>query len=149
MAAGIISVIAAADWYVGSRASLGPLYVLPMMLAATVLSPFQTAALAILCSLLRSWFDLPSPLLESLLRFGFAVVAYTGCGLIVTSLIRNRELAELRRRAEEQLDLLVDSSPAGVLTTDADGWVMACNNAAQVLLAMPEGSSLQGQSIGD
>ena len=79
----LIAVIAAADWYVGNRASLGLLYMLPMMLGATVLAPAQIAALALGCSVLRSAFDLPSPRVETLLRFVFAIAcgANRNCGM--------------------------------------------------------------------
>ena len=124
LTAATILPIALADWYIGSRASLGVLYIVPMMMAATVLAPAGTVALAFLCSFLRSLFDLPSPHLEAMLRFIFAVLAYSGSGLFVTALIRNRDLVlehlsrlsreqELRRRVEEQLRILVESSPGG------------------------------------
>jgi len=159
MAAATIALIAALDWYVGTRASLGLFYVLPMMLAATVLSPLQTVALACFCAFLRSLFDLPGPHLEILLRFAFAVVAYSGSGLIVTTLIRNRAQAEehlerirreqeLRRQAEEQLKVLAESSPAGILTLDGGGKVLACNHAAEALLLIPQGESLVNRPIG-
>lgn len=145
-AAGIV-LIALADRQVGNRASLGLLYVLPMMVAASVLPPLGTVTLAIVCSLLRSWFDLPSPGVEMLLRFAFAVVAYTGCGLIVTALIRNRREQELRRDVEEQLKVLAESSPAAILTADAEGLVLASNHAANALF-LAEGETLQGKPIG-
>jgi signal transduction histidine kinase len=155
----MIVLIAFADWYVGARVSLGVLYVLPMMVAATVLVPLETVALAFLCSFLRSLFDIPSPPLEVLARFVFAVVAYTGSGLIVTALIRNRDLVvahlsrirreqELRRQVEEQLQVLVESSPAAILTTDDVGGVLACNKAANTLFMIPESETLQDRSIG-
>ena len=75
-----IATIAIADWQVGNRASLGLLYIIPMMLAAAVLTPAGTILLAFLCALLRSVFDLPSPKLEVLLRFAFAVVATPAAG---------------------------------------------------------------------
>ncbi len=157
--AAAIAVIALADWQVGNRMSLGVLYFLPMMFAAPVLPPLATVGLAFLCAFLRSMFDLPSPAIEVLLRFAFAVVAYTGCGLIVTGLIRNREVAlehvewmrreqELRRQVEEQLSVLVESSPAAILTADASGCVLGCNKAANLLLSMPEGETLRGKSVG-
>jgi signal transduction histidine kinase len=130
-----------------------------MMVAATVLVPLETVALAFLCSFLRSLFDIPSPPLEVLARFVFAVVAYTGSGLIVTALIRNRDLVvahlsrirreqELRRQVEEQLQVLVESSPAAILTTDDVGGVLACNKAANTLFMIPESETLQDRSIG-
>jgi two-component system sensor kinase FixL len=150
--------IALADWYIGTRASLGVLYILPMMLAALALTPPQTVALAFLCSFLRSLFDLPSPHLEALMRFIFAVLAYSGAGLFVTALIRNRELVvqhlsrlhrerDLRRQVEEQLRVLVESSPAAILTMDAAGRVLACNQAANLLFMIGEGETLLGKRI--
>jgi len=157
--AATIGLIAALDWYVGNRASLGLFYVLPMMLAAIVLTPLETTALACFCALLRSLFDVPGSQLELLLRFAFAVVAYSGSGLIVTALIRNRAQAmehldrirreqELRRQAEEHLNVLVESSPAAILTLDAGGVVLACNHAAEGLFLLPQGESLAGRPIG-
>jgi two-component system, LuxR family, sensor kinase FixL len=133
--------IGLADWAIGNRASLGVLYILPMMLAATVARPVETLGLAILCSFLRSLFDLPSPPLEVVLRFIFAVLAYAGSGLFVSALIRNRQL-------ERQLTILVESSPAAILTTDAVGCVLACNQAANLLLMLSGKESLLGRSIG-
>lgn len=133
--------IVLADWAIGTRASLGVLYILPMMLAATVAKPMETLALAILCSFLRSLFDLPSPQLEVVFRFIFAVLAYAGAGLFVSALIRNRKL-------EEQLRVLVESSPAAILTTDAAGRVLACNQAANLLFLLGGNASLAGRPIG-
>jgi two-component system sensor kinase FixL len=159
-AAVAIVLIALADWAVGTRASLGLLYLIPMMMGATVLAPWQTALLAIACSALRAFYDLPHPqTLELLLRFLFAFLAYTGLGLFVTALIRNRELAvqhladvrreqSLRREAEEQLKLLAESSPAAILTIDAQGVVLAANKAAETLFSIAPDQSLRGRGIG-
>jgi two-component system, LuxR family, sensor kinase FixL len=133
--------IAVADWAIGARASLGVLYILPMMLAATTAQPSETLALATLCSFLRSLFDLPSPPLEVVLRFIFAVLAYAGSGLFVSALIRNRQL-------EQQLAVLVESSPAAILTTDASGRVLACNQAANLLFLLTGKEPLRGRLIG-
>ncbi len=160
LAAVSIVLIAVADWAVGTRASLGLLYIIPIMMGATVLAPPQTAVLALICSALRAWFDLPHPqTLELLLRFLFAFLAYTGLGLFVTALIRNRELAVkhlaevrreqgLRREAEEQLKVLAESSPAAILTIDGAGTVLAANKAAERLFAIPENQTLRGRNIG-
>lgn len=155
----VIALIAVSDWSIGTRASLGLLYILPMMMGATVVAPWQTAALALICSFLRSLFDLPSPPLEILLRFVFAFLAYTVSGLFVTALIRNRQLVvehlgklrleqELRLEAEEQLKVLVESSPAAILTIDGNGRVLAANRAASGLFSIPEDETLRGRAIG-
>ncbi len=156
---GSIVLIATADWAIGNRASLGLLYMLPMMAAATVLSAGPVVALAAICSALRSWFDIPAPQLEMLLRFIFAFTAYAGAGLFVIGLIRTRATEmehqakirreqELRREAEEQLRILVESSPAAILTVDRAGVVLAGNRAADRLLMLPENENLRGRPIG-
>lgn len=161
VAAVIIALIALADRAVGTRASLGLLYIIPMMMGAAVLVPVQTALLALLCAALRAAFDLPHPqLLELLLRFLFAFLAYTGLGLFVTALIRNRELAvhhlaevrreqSLRREAEEQLKVLAESSPAAIITINGAGIVLAANKAADALFSLSGENALRGRRIGD
>ena len=139
----MVAGIAVADWAAGTRFSLGLLYMLPMMLAATVQAPWQTPVLALVCALLRLWFDLPEPPpIELALRFIFASLAYTGAGLFVAALIRNRQL-------EEQLKNLVESSPAAVLTTDGSGVVLAANRAADALFLVPQKQNLTGRNIRD
>jgi signal transduction histidine kinase len=145
----MIVLIAVADRSIGSKASLGILYVLPMMMAATVITAPQTLLLALLCSILRACFDIPAPNLEKLLRFPFAIVTYAGSGLIVTALIRNRGEQQLRRDLEEQLKVLVESSPAAILTLDSSGRVLACNRAANELFLLPGGDTLQHKLIGE
>jgi C4-dicarboxylate-specific signal transduction histidine kinase len=156
----LIVIIAVADWYVGNKASLGVFYILPMMLGGIVLSPVEVAVLALVCSLLRSWFDIPSPQIEKLLRFIFAALAYACSGLFVIALIRNRRLAvehlarvreeqTLRREAEEQLKILVESSPAAILTISTSGEVIAANHAADRLFLIPAGQTLRGRRIGN
>src|SRR5580692_6873889 len=135
--------IAVADWAVGNRMSLGVLYVLPMMLGALVLTPVQIILLATVCSSLRSKFDLPSPHIEMLLRFVFALISYSACGLVVAALIRiNREQA-LRREAEEQVKTLAESSPAAILTVDGGGVVIAANHSANEMFALEGSESLK------
>jgi len=56
----LVALIAVNDWLIGNKASLGVFYILPMMLGAIVLSPAETVALALACSFLKSWFDIPS-----------------------------------------------------------------------------------------
>lgn len=154
----MIVVIATADRAIGNRASLGLLYMLPMVVAATALQPVYVIALALVCSALRSWFDIPAPQLEIFLRFLFAFIAYSGAGLFVIALMRNRATTlehiarirreqELRHEAEEQVSLLVESSPAAIITIGQDGKVLAANRAASSLVMLPSAESLRGQEI--
>ena len=157
-ATALVTLVALADWSVGNTFSLGVLYILPMMLGALVLRPAEIAALAILCAFLRLLFDVPSRHLEAALRFAFSSLAYFTSGLFVIALVRNRHLVvehlvrvekeqTLRHEAEEQLRVLVESSPAAVLTLDPRSVVLAANHAADALFGIPEGQSLQGRVI--
>ncbi len=159
VALGLTALIAFLDWSVGNTISLGVLYIFPMLLGALVMRWPGTALLALLCVVLRSLFDTPGSRAEVVLRFVFAFVAYFSCGLFVIALVRNRRLVtdhlakiqqeqELRREAEEQLRVLVASSPAAILTVDHRGVVLAANRAADTLFAIPEGQTLQGRTIG-
>ncbi|MBZ5606773.1 MAG: PAS domain-containing sensor histidine kinase [Acidobacteriia bacterium] len=154
----LVVLIAFTDWSVGRSMSLGILYILPMVLGAVVLAPWEIGVLAILCSLLRSTFDTPGSHAEVMLRFAFATLAYFTSGLFVTALVRNRELVvehlatiekeqALRREAEEQLSVLAESSPAAILTLDNRGVVLAANHAANSLFGIPEGQVLLGRGI--
>ena len=157
---GIIALIATADWYVGTRASLGVFYIVPMVIGATVLPRQGIILIAIVCSFLRSLFDLPNPPhIEEMLRFVFATLAYASSGLLVAALIRNRELTiahlanlrreqELRREAEEQLRILAESSPAAILTVDGTGIVFAANRATNTLFMIAESETIKGRAIG-
>lgn len=158
-AAGLLVLLVAwSDWRVGNTLSLGVLYILPMMLGALVLRPAEIAGLAILCASLRFLFDVPSGRLEAMLRFAFSSLAYFVSGLFVILLVRNRDLVieslarlqkekVLRHEAEEQLRVLVESSPAAVLTLDHRGVVLAANRSADALFGIPGGQTLQGRVI--
>jgi signal transduction histidine kinase len=157
---GLVALIATADWYAGTHASLGVFYIVPMVIGATVLPASGITFLAIVCSTFRSLFDLPRPPhLEELLRFIFATLAYASSGLLVAALIRNRELTirhlanlrreqDLRREAEEQLRILAESSPAAILTVDSSGTILAANRATSALFMIPEGETMKGRPIG-
>jgi signal transduction histidine kinase len=157
--AALVAVIAFADWFVGRSISLAVLYIIPMMLGAVVLRPGETAGFAVLCATLRALFDTPASPAEHGLRFAFAAAAYFVSGLFVTELVRNHESTlkhlqkiefeqGLRHEAEEQLRVLVESSPAAVLTVDERGVVIAANASANRLLAIPETETLIGRYIG-
>jgi PAS domain S-box-containing protein len=82
---------------------------------------------------------------------------FIGTGLFISELLRNRRTAlehlqevesqvALRRDAEEQLQLLIGSSPAAIVTIDADGTILLANHAAQEMF-VPGGAPLTGQSV--
>jgi PAS domain S-box-containing protein len=155
----MVALTALLDWAVGGNVSLAVLYILPMMLAAVVLRPWETAIAALFCSYLRFRFDTAGSMAELTLRFAFASAAYFLSGLFVTVLVRNHELMiqhlasiqveqNLRREAEEQLRLLAESSPAAILTTDGRGVILAGNTAAETLFSIPDGQTLRDRNIG-
>jgi two-component system sensor kinase FixL len=156
--AALMTSIAIVDWSVGNTFSLGVLYILPMMLGAVVLRRLETLVLAIVCAILKALFDTPGSHAEISLRFAFASLAYFCSALFVTALVRNRKLVVehlhnvqreqgLRREAEEQLSVLVESSPAAIITLDEGGTVLAANKAAQDLFQIPVAETLLGRAI--
>jgi two-component system sensor kinase FixL len=157
-AALLIVLIATIDWLTKPYISIGFLYLFPIMLIAGFLPRWQTTAVALLCALLQEVFsNLPSN--EAITRLVMASFGFVGTGLFVSEIIRNRQIAlehieevethsKLRQDAEEQLRILVESSPAAIVTIDASGQVLLANEAAQNLFA-PGDISIAGQSIAE
>ncbi len=148
-----------ADWVTGHDISLAAIYILPMMVGAVVLNPWEIALFAVLCSYLRSSFDIPGTPADLALRFVFAALAYLASGLFVRALVRNHEQttrhlnemhAEKARRseAEEYLRVLAESSPAAIFTVDRAGLILAANASANRLFLLSNDHPLQGRSIG-
>jgi two-component system, LuxR family, sensor kinase FixL len=157
-AAILIAVIAVLDWRIVGEIPLGLLYLVPMLLIGSVLEPWQIALAAALCTVLAEEFDdlqwnLRAGATRDLLYF----VAFLGTGLFIRQVNRNRSVvlrhlaeiehqSEARREAEEQLRILIESSPAAILTADATGNVLMANEAAHRMLAIAPGS-LPGRPI--
>lgn len=143
----MIPAIAFADWETGFDISLGILYVVPMVLATIVLPTPWIVGLALVCAILRNVMETQHSAVEAVLRFVFATVAYLSAALFIAAVIRNREEQARRIDAEEQLNTLVESSPAGILTLDNRGVVLAANAAVQDLFGVPDGEHLKGRHI--
>lgn len=148
------------EWYSELDYSLGVLYVFPIMVAATVLGRIQILIASVMCALIRDTFHPPMTLIESTLRFLMAVLAYSGAGLLIYETMRSRKIVlahyaqlklekDLRQRAEEQLSVLADSSPAAILTIDYRGHVLAANRSAHEMLGYERPGSLIGENIRD
>ncbi|HTY85363.1 MAG TPA: ATP-binding protein [Silvibacterium sp.] len=154
----MIAAIALVDWMVVGEIPLGFLYLAPMLLVGAALGPWQIAAIATICTVLAGVFDdLPWTLRTGLSREVLYFVAFLGTGLFVRELNRNRRItleqlqeiqrqSDARREAEEQLRSLIESSPAAIVTADADGTVLMANEAAHRLLAVPP-AELPGKTI--
>jgi two-component system sensor kinase FixL len=156
----MLALLVLLEWYSHLGVSLGLLYVLPVVLAATVMSRAQIVMAAIACAALRGLFVMNEGHIEQLLRFSMATMAYSGCGLLMSEISRTRRVVfghyarlraeqQLRRRAERQLRLLAESSPAAILTVARDGRIVAANRAAEDMLVPEPGGALLGQPVRD
>lgn len=157
-AAALIAAIALLDWRIVGEIPLGFLYLLPMLMVGSVLSLWQIGLVAILCTFLAEVFDdLTWNLRAGISRDVLYFSAFIGVGLFVREVSRNRAAAqehfdaieresEARREAEEQLRVLIESSPAAIFTADAAGTVLMANEAAHRMLALPP-AQLAGKSI--
>ena len=156
--AALIVLIAVADWKVNEEVPVGFLYLLPIVLASRVLTRLQVALLGVACALLAETFDgFHWTLLSGAPRDLLYLAAFTGLGLFAFEIGAGRRAAvahvtelegenQARRDAEEQLEILVESSPVAILNTDANGFVLLANDAAHRLFELPLGS-LVGNSI--
>ncbi|HEX4007816.1 MAG TPA: ATP-binding protein [Acidobacteriaceae bacterium] len=154
----LVAAIVLLDWRVVGAIPLGFLYLLPMLMVGSLLSRWQIGCVAVLCTFLAEVFDdLEWNLRAGISRDVLYFTAFFGAGLFVREVTRNRQVVlqhleeierqnDARRDAEEQQSLLIESSPAAIITADADGTIMMANEAAHRILALPS-DSLPGQSI--
>jgi len=152
----LLAAIAFADWYTKPYLSIGFLYLFPIMLAAGYLERWQTTLLALACAVLQESFSNLPPN-DALTRLVLSSAGFLGTGMFIAELLRNRRITQdhlsevqkqvkLRELAEEQLRILVESSPAAIVTVDGDGRILVANAAAQQLFA-PDAGPLAGRSI--
>ena len=145
----LIAVIALADWQLEFNATLGFLYIFPMAVLGTVLGWWQLILVAIFCTFLSDRLD-PFPMDMESARdvLIFLTLAMTGFLAMnaTKSYRRERESLAAQRAAEEQLEFLIESSPAAVITMTAQGEILLANPAAHRLLGAARGS-LPGRSI--
>src|SRR5437868_6534076 len=95
--------IAFLDWLVVRHYSIGFLYVFPIILAAGFLKRWQIVALALVCGFLRELFSPFYADPDSLPRLATIIFGFTGAGLFVSELAKNRlsALAHVRRLTTE------------------------------------------------
>ena len=140
IAGALTAVIAFLDWWTKPYVSLGFLYLFPIMLAAGLLPRWVVALLGLAGAGLSAVF---SSLEMSVIRLLFETLALAGCGLFVGELVRNRRLT---LGAQERLRILVETSPAAIVTVDEHGFIEVANRAAAELIA-PNGGQLIGNPI--
>jgi two-component system, LuxR family, sensor kinase FixL len=154
----LIAVIALIDWRLANDLPLGFLYLLPMLMVGRVLRPWQIAGVALLCTFVTENFDqFVWSFRIGMPRDVLYFAAFFCVGLFVYEVNRNRQVVvehlheiekqrDARREAEEQLKVLVESSPAAIITANADGCVLMANEAAHRMLALGP-ATLSGRSI--
>jgi PAS domain S-box-containing protein len=138
----IVLAIALVDWWTKPYVSLGFLYLFPIMLTAGFVPRWAVVLLGIACAALSETFSSLDPS-DAPIRLGFETLALTGCGLFAAELIRNRRLTF---EAQERLRILVETSPAAIVTVDERGFIELCNRAAADLMA-PRDGHLVGHPI--
>jgi PAS domain S-box-containing protein len=140
--AAIVLAIAVVDWWTKPYFSLGFLYLFPIMLAAGFLPRWAIVLLGLACALLSERFSNLDPS-DSHIRLGFEALALCGCGLLTSEVLRNRRLS---LEAQERIRVLVETSPAAIVTVDQRGFIELANRAAVELMA-PKGGDLIQQPI--
>jgi two-component system, LuxR family, sensor kinase FixL len=160
LAALLLAVIMGLEWFQNLEHSLELFYVLPVVVAATVLNRWQTAAAAIVCACVRGLFVLGVSPVQFWLDSSMSLVAYGAAGMLVNEMSQNRRTIlsaysrlkteeELRRHAQDQLRILVDSSPAAIVTLNHRADVLAANRAAHELLGFSQPGSMLGKNVAD
>jgi two-component system, LuxR family, sensor kinase FixL len=163
--------IALADAWIVPDVSLGILYVIPILAASFFLNRRQIVLAALICTVLREIFATgaltgfralvagelftEAVATRDLLIFGTFLVSGFFVSevsltrrLIARHLAELREQTDLRRRAEEELGVVVDTSPAAIFIVDGSGKILLANASAHQLLGL-EGGPLQGTSISE
>ena len=142
VSAALILVLAVVDWLTKPYFSIGFLYLFPIMLAAGFLPRWVIVLVSIGCAVLSELFSSLDPAGQSI-RLIFEALAIAGCGMFVGELVRNRRLTS---EANERLRILVETSPAAILTIDEKGFIEVANRAAVELIA-PRDGLLAGHPI--
>jgi PAS domain S-box-containing protein len=139
---GIVLAIAIVDWWTKPYVSLSFLYLFPIMLAAGFLPRWAIVLTGLACALLSERFSNLDPA-DAPIRSSFEALALVGSGLFISEVLRNRRL---RIVSQERLRVLVETSPAAIVTVDEHGFIELANHAAGELMAPREGH-LIGQPI--
>src|ERR1044071_5905777 len=136
----ITTAIIAADGYIFPGTTLGILYVIPVTVAALVVSRWQIIVLAVIYAILREHFG-PNPWSsETTTRLGMGLLAFVATGLLVLESTRSRRIhaeslekvqaeSAPRRKAEEDARAVIESSPAAILAVGPDGMIEMRNAA--------------------
>ena len=122
----IVLGIAAVDWWTKPYISLGFLYLFPIMLAAGFLPRWGIVLMGLGCALLSERFSNLDPA-DAPIRLSFEALALVGSGLFISEVLSNRRL---RLASQERLRVLVETSPAAIVTVDEHGFIELANSVA-------------------
>lgn len=154
-----VTLTAFADYVIKPNLSLGFLYILPILFSAGFMRPWQIAITAAVCTLLRERLGPFSNDEFMWTREAFVFFSFWCAGLLtreaITGRMRSEEYSkrleeeiERRRDAEEQMRVLVESTPAAIFTVDAEGCILLANRSAGRLLGMAH-DKLMGSRLAD
>lgn len=152
-AAVLIALIGVVDWYVGESMSLGLLHLVPVMMVAPLLQRWQVGVLVVFCTLLFEQFHPLAWQDSAMIRFPVALSGFSLAAVFVSELERSRQqilmhLREVERQtalrldAEHQMRVLMETSPLGILTLDANAHVTMANQSASEMLGFADESIL-------
>jgi PAS domain S-box-containing protein len=129
-----------------------------MVMVGSALGRLPIVAVAALCTTLAEIFsDLAWNPRTGTSRDVLYFAAFVGTGLFVREVDNSRKVTlehlheiererDARREAEEQLRILIESSPVAILTADQDGCVLMANDAAHRMLGLQQGQ-LRGKVL--
>ena len=146
--------IATADWPV-SDVSLGYLYLVPILLLSGRLPSWGVPLFAVGCALMAQLFAPNSAPTLQMSKFLIQISVFVVGGLLAARIDRNRRVTEtqyeelqrqivLRQEAEEQWVSFINTSLAGILTTDGRGTILLANQSAGRLFGGAEGATIEG-----
>ena len=137
---------------------LGYLYLFPILLMAGFLPRPWIGLLVVVCAALTGIFS-RYDLRPATILFVMAFLGFSGTGMFVSEIVRNRRRTlqyvhemetqiRLRQETQGQLNGLVNSSPLAIIIVDADGKISLANDAAQSLFGSND-TSIAGRPIAD
>ena len=153
----LIAIIATVDSFIVPAIGLELLYLVPLATAAAFASRWQLLVLSAICTAFAEGFSFTYT--EAwLVRVIFIFAGYAFVALLVREMVVYRRAAARRiedlqqelsllETAAQESELLVNSSPLGILTLSYDGKIVSSNRAAHEFLAV-EAGGLTGQPIG-
>jgi len=144
IAGALVAIIACVDWKI-VEVSLGFLYIVPILMASATLQGWQILAFATGCGILREWFSPIHGMPGAGVRISIAAAGFALAGYFVSELNLKRRLViehlkererhmQLRLDAEQQLRVVVETSPLAFLTFDSEGRILLANESAQHVL---------------